>query len=155
MRIRTIMLATVLALGACGGKSKGPEAAADTTADTTAAPKPLYDRLGGKDGITAVVKDFIANVGADARINTMFANSDLAALETKLIDQICEASGGPCKYTGKSMKETHAGMGVTEAHFNALVEDLVKSLDKLGVKDPEKSELLGALGGMKGEIVEK
>ncbi|HVK84875.1 MAG TPA: group 1 truncated hemoglobin [Kofleriaceae bacterium] len=151
MRIRTIMLAAVLALGACGGKSKGPEAAGDTTATA----KPLYDRLGGKEGITAVVKDLIANVGADARINTMFANSDLAALETKLIDQICEASGGPCKYTGKTMKETHAGMGVTEAHFNALVEDLVKSLDKIGVKDPEKSELLGALGGMKGDIVEK
>ena len=151
MRIRTIMLASVLALSACGGKSKGPDGAGDTTA----AAKPLYDRLGGKDGITAVVKDFIANVGADARINTMFANSDLAALETKLIDQICEASGGPCKYTGKSMKETHTGMGVTEAHFNALVEDLVKSLDKIGVKDPEKSELLGALGGMKGDIVEK
>ena len=151
MRIRTILLASVLALGACGGKSKGP----DSTGDNMAATKSLYERLGGKEGITAVVKDFVANVGADARINTMFANTDLAALETKLIDQICQASGGPCTYTGKTMKEVHANMGVTEAHFNALVEDLVKSLDKIGVKDPEKSELLGALGGMKGDIVQK
>jgi hemoglobin len=151
MRIRTILLVSVLALGACGGKSKGP----DSTGDNMAATKSLYERLGGKEGITAVVKDFVANVGADTRINTMFANADLAALETKLIDQICAASGGPCTYSGKNMKEAHAGMGVTEAHFNALVEDLVKSLDKIGVMDPEKSELLGALGGMKGDIVEK
>jgi hemoglobin len=145
-------MAVALALGACGGKSKGPETTAGTgSADT----RSLYDRIGGTDGITGVVDDFLANVAADARINAMFANADLKNLRTKLIEQICEASGGPCKYSGKSMKESHTGMGVTEDHFTALVEDLVKSLDKIGVKDPEKSELLGALGGMKGDIVEK
>ena len=149
MRIRTILLASVLALGACGGKSKGPGGAGDNMAAT----RPLYERLGGKEGITAVVKDFVANVGADTRINAMFANADLGALETKLIDQICAASGGPCTYTGKNMKEAHAGMGVTEAHFNALVEDLVKSLDKFKVPAREKGELLGVLGPMKGAIV--
>ncbi|MDX2090283.1 MAG: group 1 truncated hemoglobin [Kofleriaceae bacterium] len=142
-------MAVALALGACGGTSKAPEPA--KPADT----RPLYDRIGGKDGITGVVDDFLANVAADTRINAMFANADLAALKTKLIEQICEASGGPCKYSGKSMKEAHTGMGVTEAHFTAMVEDLVKSLDKIGVKDPEKSELLNALGGMQGDIVEK
>lgn len=148
MRIRSIVVAAVLALGACGGKSKGPEAGTGS-----AATRSLYDRLGQKDGITAVVKDFLGNVGADARINASFANADLPALETKLIDQICEATGGPCTYTGKSMLEVHTGMHVTEAQFDAIVEDLVTSLDKLGVKDPEKSELLGALGGMKADIV--
>ena len=70
-----------------------------------------------------------------------------------LVDQICEATGGPCKYTGKSMKESHTGMNVKEEHFNALVEDLVKSLDKFKVGEKEKGEPLGALGGMKGDIV--
>ena len=148
MRIRSFMMAAVLALGACGGKSKGPEASSGS-----AATRSLYERLGQKDGITIVVKDFLGNVGADERINAAFANTDLPALETKLIDQICQATGGPCTYTGKSMLEVHTGMHIIEAQFDALVEDLVKSLDKNGVKDPEKSDLLGALGGMKGDIV--
>ncbi len=51
------------------------------------------------------------------------------------------------------MKESHAGMNVKEEHFNALVEDLVKSLDKFKVGKKEQDDLLGALGGMKGDIV--
>ncbi len=73
----------------------------------------------------------------------------------KLVDQICQASGGPCKYTGKDMKSAHAGMGVTSADFNALVEDLVGALDKFKVGEKEKGELLGALGPMKSDIVTK
>ncbi|HET8575612.1 MAG TPA: group 1 truncated hemoglobin [Methylomirabilota bacterium] len=115
--------------------------------------KPLYDRLGGKPAIQAVVDDFIGNVAGDRRINQRFASADIPRLKTRLVDQICEASGGPCKYTGQPMKVAHAGMKITEAEFNALVEDLVKSLDKFRVPAQEKSELLGALGGMKGDIV--
>jgi len=153
MKIRIIMLAlfAALALGACGGGKKE-----DTTATGgggTTDEKSLYDRLGGKDAITAVVDDFVANVAADARINAFFANADIPAFKVKLVDQICEATGGPCKYTGKSMKESHTGMNVKEEHFNALVEDLVKSLDKFKVGEKEKGELLGALGSMKGDIV--
>src|SRR5678815_706317 len=62
------------------------------------AKKPLYDRLGGKPAITAVVDDFIGNVAGDARINRRFANANIPRLKTMLVDQICEASGGPCKY---------------------------------------------------------
>ena len=152
MKIRMILLAAVaaLVLGACGGKSKP----ADTTGGGSAAgEKSLYDRLGGKDAITGVVEDMVANIAADARINAFFANADIPGLKGKLVDQICEATGGPCKYTGKTMKEAHAGMGVKEEHFNALVEDLVKALDKYKVPEKEKGELLAALGGMKGDIV--
>ena len=120
-----------------------------------AAKKSLYDRLGGKGAIQAVVDDFIGNVAGDARINTRFANADIPRLKGKLVDQICEASGGPCKYTGASMLDAHRGMNVTDAEFTALVEDLVKSLDKFKVPSPEKTELLTALGGMKGQIVGK
>ena len=152
MKIRMIMLAALaaLVLGACGGGGKKEDT---TTGGGSAAGASLYDRLGGKDAITAVVDDFVANVAADARINSFFANTDIPAFKTKLVDQICEATGGPCKYTGKSMKESHAGMGVKEEHFNALVEDLVKSLDKFKVGEKEKTDLLTALGSMKGDIV--
>ncbi len=97
--------------------------------------------------------DMVNNIAADARINAFFANADIPGLKAKLVDQICEATGGPCKYTGKSMKESHTGMNVKEEHFNALVEDLVKALDKYKVGEKEKGELLGALGCMKGDIV--
>ena len=115
--------------------------------------KTLYDRLGGKPAITAVVDDFVGNVAGDARINRHFANANIPRLKTMLVDQICQAAGGPCTYTGASMKTAHAGMKITDAEFNALVEDLIKSLDKFKVGAREKNDLLGALGGMKGDIV--
>jgi len=125
-----------------------------------ASEKTLYQRLGGKKAITAVVDEFVGRVAADARINHYFAAAAadpqrLASFKMKLVDQICQASGGPCKYTGKDMKSAHAGMGITSGDFNALVEDLVGALDKFKVGEKEKSELLGALGPMKTDIVEK
>jgi hemoglobin len=79
----------------------------------------------------------------------------LKSFKMRLVDQICQASGGPCKYTGKDMKSAHAGMGVTSADFTALVEDLSGALDKFKVSEKEKGELLAALGPMKSEIVTK
>jgi hemoglobin len=120
----------------------------------------LYDRLGGKKAITAVVDEFVGRVAADNRINAFFGAtaSDPARLKTfkgNLVDQICQASGGPCKYKGKDMKTAHVGMGISSADFNALVEDLVGALDKFKVGAHEKDQLLGALGPMKADIVEK
>lgn len=117
--------------------------------------KSLYERLGGKDAITAVVNTFVTRVGADKRINGYFASTDLTKLKMHLVNQICEASGGPCKYTGRTMKQTHAGMGVTDAAFGALVEDLVAALDHHKVAQKEKDDLLAVLGPMKSDIVEK
>jgi hemoglobin len=70
-----------------------------------------------------------------------------------LVDQICQASGGPCTYTGRSMLDAHRGMAITDTEFGALVDDLVRSLDRFKVPATEKNELLTALGGMKPEIV--
>jgi hemoglobin len=122
--------------------------------------KSLYERLGGRNAITAVVDEFVARIAADKRINAFFAAtaSDPARLKKfkgNLVDQICEASGGSCKYMGKDMKAAHMGMGITSADFDALVEDLVGALDKFNVGAHEKDQLLGALGPMKGDIVEK
>src|SRR5438132_779195 len=122
--------------------------------------KSLYSRLGGKKAITAVVDEFVSRVAADKRINAFFAAtaSDPARLKkfkSNLVDQICQAGGGPCKYTGKDMKTAHKGMGISGADFNALVEDLVGALDKFKVGQHEKDQLLGALGPMKADIVEK
>jgi hemoglobin len=146
MRIRHIILSLALAfVVACSGGSK--------KATTTGGDKSLYDRLGGKDAITAVVADFVGNAASDEKIKQFFANADAKNLQEKLVEQICEATGGPCKYTGKDMKTAHAGMKITEDDFNALVADLKKSLDKFKVGEKEQNELLGALAGMKGDIV--
>lgn len=122
--------------------------------------KPLYDRLGGKKAITAVVDEFVSRVAADDRINKFFAATAadpkrLSTFKMKLVNQICEASGGPCKYTGKDMKAAHTGMGVGGADFDALVQDLTGALDKFMVGAHEKDQLLGALAPMKSQIVEK
>jgi hemoglobin len=113
----------------------------------------LYERLGGKPAITAVVDDFVGNVAADKRINGFFAKTDIPRLKQMLVDQICAGTGGPCTYSGRDMRSAHAGMGVADAHFNALVEDLVKTLDKFKVPQREKDELLAVLGPMKIDIV--
>jgi hemoglobin len=114
----------------------------------------LYDRLGGKDALTAVVDDFVGRCAGDDRINAKFARTDIPRLKKMLVDQVCEATGGPCTYTGRDMKETHTGMGVTKGEFESLVEDLVATLDGFDVPKPEQQELLGLLAPMQGDIVE-
>jgi len=122
----------------------------------TSAMPSLYKRLGGREGIALVVGDFTANMAADPRVNERFKAMKPEALEkfrSNLSDQICEAAGGPCSYVGKDMKATHAGMKITEAEWNATVENLVKALDKNNVDAKAKQELLAALGPMKPDIV--
>jgi len=159
--IRTsIMLAAALFMtSGCawfGGQAdESKPAAQKATASKPAESKAsLYERLGGTGPITAVVGKFVAIVGADNRINGYFAKADLPKLKRQLVDQVCQASGGPCTYEGKDMKTTHKGMKITTAAFNALVEDLVQALDTFNVPEQEKNELLSVLGPMSKDIVE-
>ena len=129
-----------------------------TRTDTAAAASKtgsLYDRLGGKPAIEAVVDNFLGRVAADERINAGFAGSNVPKLRQRLVEQICQASGGPCTYSGRDMKTVHAGMNVTGAQFDALVGHLVEALDTFKVGEKEKSELLGVLSPMRGDIVEE
>ena len=126
----------------------------------------LYERIrvsdpggiprSGRDAIAIVVDDFVANLVADGRVNARFKGikpADVPRVKSNIADQICEASGGPCSYYGKDMKTAHQGMKITEAEWNATVENLVKALDKHKIPDKEKSELLGLLSPMKKDIV--
>jgi hemoglobin len=114
----------------------------------------LYERLGNLEAITAVVDSFVARCAADDRINRKFARSDISRLKKMLVEQVCQATGGPCTYTGRDMDATHAGMGVTAGEFDALVGDLVATLDEFGVAKADQDELLGLLSPMRGDIVE-
>src|SRR5258708_28649313 len=112
---------------------------------------------GGEKLTPAVVDEFVGRCAADKRINAFFAKTAadpkrLATFKMNLVNQIGQASGGKEKYTGKSMKAAHAGMGISTADFNALVEDLVGALDKFKVGETEKKELLSVLGPMSADI---
>jgi hemoglobin len=125
-----------------------------SSAPSFAAERSLYERLGGQGAIQAVVTKFIGNVGADKRINSYFATTDLKNLNKLLVEQVCMVTGGPCSYSGRDMKTAHKGMKVTTAAFNSLVEDLVSALDTFNVPKKEKDELIGILATLKGDIVE-
>ena len=114
----------------------------------------LYERLGGKDAVVAVVDEFVARCAADGRINGKFARTDVPRLKAMLVEQVSAATGGPVTYTGRSMRETHDGMSVTAGEFDALVADLVATLNQFNVPQAEQQELLGILGPLRGDIVE-
>lgn len=95
---------------------------ATSTVNVSAEEKSLYEKIGGTEGITTVTDAFLANVGGDDRINARFASTDLDNLKRLLIEQVCEATGGPCTYSGKSMLDAHKGMDIADAEFGSLAE---------------------------------
>jgi hemoglobin len=114
----------------------------------------LYDRLGGTDAITAVVRAVVDRQLKDDRINRKFARTNRDRLIKEFVDQICQATGGPCQYTGRNMTETHHDMGVTNGEFQAFVEDVVAVLNDFKVGAIEQDELLNILAPLREEIVE-
>ncbi|MBM3219299.1 MAG: group 1 truncated hemoglobin [Candidatus Rokubacteria bacterium] len=138
------------------GKGSNFGACAAGAAAPAASTASLYRRLGGREGIALVVGDFVASMAADNRVNARFKQLKPAEVEkfkTNLADQICDATGGPCSYVGKDMPTAHKDMKITEAEWNATVENLGKALDKHKVPAKEKQELVGILAPMKGDIV--
>lgn len=124
----------------------------------TAAKPSLYKRLGGYDAIAAVTDDFIGRLLGDPRFAKFFTGASTDSkgkIRQHVVDQLCSAAGGPCIYMGRTMKQSHAGLGITEDDWNASVKHLVASLDKFKVPEAEKGELLAILGTIKADIVEK
>lgn len=115
----------------------------------------LYRALGGETGITAIVDQFLWNLADDERINAHFVDTNLQRFRTKLIEQFCELSGGPCTYTGDTMKLSHAGMGIDHAGFNALVEALIEAMEAHNVATGPQNRLLALLAPMHADIIEK
>ena len=114
----------------------------------------LYELLGGVDAITAVVRAVADRQMKDDRINQKFARTNLNRLTKEFVDQLCQDTGGPCTYTGLSMKKSHTNMGVTSGEFDAFMEDFVATLDGFNVGKAEQNELLSNLRPMRADIVE-
>ncbi|HET8774782.1 MAG TPA: group 1 truncated hemoglobin [Thermoanaerobaculia bacterium] len=118
----------------------------------------LYKRLGGYDALAAVTDDFIGRMATDKDLSKFFAGhskDSLMKIRQLVVDQLCAATGGPCVYIGRDMKSAHQGMGISEANWNTAVGHLVATLDKFKVPEKERSEVLAALGGLKGDFVEQ
>ena len=118
-------------------------------------PDDLYRTLGEKPGITALIDDFVERLLADPRINKMFAKTKPANLKEQLRDQVCQLSGGPCKYEGDTMKAVHADLGVRKTDFNALVESLQLAMDARKIPFHDQNRLLALLAPMHRDIITK
>lgn len=136
------------------GSLAGSLAQAQTDKPMVKAPSTeLYTALGGKESITRLMNDFVEILVVDPRIAKLFKDTKLKNLKEQLTDQICELSGGPCKYEGDAMKAVHEDLGITAAHFNALVEDLQMAMDQHGIGFGTQSRLLALLAPMHRDII--
>ena len=128
------------------------------TMSTVQDKKSLYARLGGYDAIALVVDDFITRLATDKRFEkffTGFRNNSKKRLRQHILDQFCVAAGGPCVYTGRDMRTSHKGLGISEADWDAAAKHLVAALDKYKVPEAEKNDLLAFVVTQKKDIVEK
>ena len=120
--------------------------------------KSLYERVGGYNALAAVVDDFIGRLVADKQFEKFFVGHSIDSkkrIRQHILDQFCAATGGPCIYTGRDMKTTHAGLAITEADWDAAAKHLTASLDKFKVPEKEKGEILAFVTTLKKDIVEK
>ena len=131
---------------------------AGTSAGAQGEQKSLYARLGGYDAVAAVVDDFVGRLVTDKAFERFFVGHSTDSkkrIRQHIVDQFCAAAGGPCVYTGRTMKDSHAGLGISEKEWEAAAKHLVASLDKFKVPEREKKELLDFVGTVKNDIVEK
>jgi hemoglobin len=115
----------------------------------------LYARMGGTRNVTAVVSDLIDEAASDPQLKRSFDKVNLGRLKRLLVEQICELTGGGCRYSGDAMRDVHAGLGITQAEFYGLVQVLKDAMQRHGIAIRERNELLAILAPMKRDIVER
>jgi hemoglobin len=117
------------------------------------ADKTLYESMGGESVLRIAVDHFADNVQTDDRINFTFAEADIVKFKRLIFEQLCNLSGGPCKYTGRDLRTAHAKLSINNAEFNALAEDLYLALDQAGVPYRLQNKLMALLAPMQHQIV--
>jgi len=157
MRLCSPLLALLVACASGSEATRADARPAPPAAPPASAPASgpsLYERLGRRPGIDAVMHTFVTTVARDRRINVRFLLVDMDLLQAHLTDQVCAASGGPCIYAGREMKVLHAPMHVRGAEFDAMGEDMVAALKANGVPERESQELLAIVGSTRAAIVD-
>jgi hemoglobin len=133
--------------------------AATQTAKAQVKQPSLYERLGGTYSIATVVDDFIERLLVNTTLNANPAIKEArtrvpkAGLKFHVTTLVCEVSGGPCKYTGRTMKESHERLNITQAEWDAMVADFKATLNKFNVPQREQQELITIVGSTKNDIV--
>ena len=137
MRLRSLILLVALGCSACASVPQ----------------RSVYDDLGGQAGIEQLVEDLLVRVSDDPRIAPLFVGVDIVNLHARLSEHLCVEAGGPCVYGGKNMADAHAYVDINPAHFNALVENLVDTMDARGVPRRSQNRLLARLAPMQRDVV--
>lgn len=156
MSRRLLPLVTGIVLGlvtACGARAPAP-----TTAPAVfpRSPGTLYHRIGGYDALAAMVDDFLGRMLGDPEIEPFFRDlqtGEKQRVRQMLVDQLCEATGGPCVYVGKDMKTAHTGLDINERDWTRAVGHLVATLELFRLPTAERQELLSAVAALKDQIV--
>lgn len=119
--------------------------------------KTLYERLGRYDGIATIVDEFLGRLRADPMFARFGGGRSLDSTQRGrefLVSQMCELSGGPCKYFGRDMKAAHSGLGITGAEWEACMRHTADAIDHLKVGAREKDEFLALFERYRAEIVQ-
>ncbi|MET0534006.1 MAG: group 1 truncated hemoglobin [Steroidobacter sp.] len=113
----------------------------------------LYQQIGGEPVLRKTVEEFVVIMENDDRINFAFGNTDIAKFKQLLFEQLCNVTGGPCQYTGRSMQESHEKLAITNAMFNALAEDVYLAFDRAGVPYRLQNKVMAIFAPMQRDMV--
>jgi hemoglobin len=113
----------------------------------------LYEQIGGEPVLRKTVDEFMVIMEKDDRINFAFGNTDLTKFKQLLFEQLCNITDGPCKYTGRTMKESHEKLAVNNIMFNALAEDVYIAFDRAGVPYRLQNKVMAIFAPMQRDIV--
>lgn len=147
----TLCLALLLcstAVSVAAAPSSAPQGQSSTQAS-------LYQRLGGYDALAAVTDDFITRLITDPKLGRFFvghSTDSKVRIRQHVVDFLCVATGGPCKYTGRSMETVHTGLNITEEDWTLGVQHLTETLNKFKVPVKEQGEVINAIASLKSQI---
>lgn len=122
---------------------------------STAAEASVYEAIGGEDALVAVVDDFYERVLSDPQLAPFFAGANMNALKGKQVEYFAAALGGPAAYKGQTMKQVHAGRGITQADFDKVAYHLTNALAAAGVPGDLVSQIIGAIAPLADDIVSR
>lgn len=149
-RMLLVLIPIAIASSTACSLTSAPANTADINSEPT-----LYEELGGVDGVNTLTIDLIREIAADERIKGRYKDSDIGRFHRMMNEQMCSLTGGGCTYSGDDMQRTHAGMKVTRVEFNALVEALMRAMDKNEIPQGTQNRLLELYAPMHGDIVDR
>lgn len=113
----------------------------------------LYSALGGEAGIEKIADNFVLEIANDERVIEYFEDTNVERFRKFFIEHLCMLTNGPCEYTGDTLIDTYVGMNVTEAAFNAVVEDLMAAMNKADIAIGTQNRLLARMAELREQII--